>query len=64
MLLLYVKQEHAAHISEVEAETVGTGIMGRMVSFWSVCLIPTVLTLPLRIPLLRGSQSEGAGVTW
>lgn len=32
MLLLYVKQEHAAHISEVEAETVGTGIMGRMVS--------------------------------
>ncbi|XP_064349811.1 type II inositol 1,4,5-trisphosphate 5-phosphatase isoform X5 [Camelus dromedarius] len=30
MLLLYVKQEHAAHISEVEAETVGTGIMGRM----------------------------------
>lgn len=34
MLLLYVKQEHAAHISEVEAETVGTGIMGRMVSSW------------------------------
>nr|KAF6378449.1 inositol polyphosphate-5-phosphatase B [Myotis myotis] len=30
MLLLYVKQEHAAHISEMEAETVGTGIMGRM----------------------------------
>uniref|UniRef100_A0A4X1VQZ0 Type II inositol 1,4,5-trisphosphate 5-phosphatase n=1 Tax=Sus scrofa TaxID=9823 RepID=A0A4X1VQZ0_PIG len=30
MLLLYVKQEHAEYISEVEAETVGTGIMGRM----------------------------------
>ncbi|KAF6344715.1 inositol polyphosphate-5-phosphatase B [Rhinolophus ferrumequinum] len=30
MLLLYVKEEHAAHISEVGAETVGTGIMGRM----------------------------------
>ncbi|XP_068395656.1 type II inositol 1,4,5-trisphosphate 5-phosphatase isoform X3 [Eschrichtius robustus] len=30
MLLLYVKQEHAAYISEVEVETVGTGIMGRM----------------------------------
>uniref|UniRef100_A0A8C4LZE7 phosphoinositide 5-phosphatase n=1 Tax=Equus asinus TaxID=9793 RepID=A0A8C4LZE7_EQUAS len=30
MLLLYVKEEHAAYISEVEAESVGTGIMGRM----------------------------------
>lgn len=31
MLLLYVKAELALNISEVEAETVGTGIMGRMV---------------------------------
>lgn len=31
MLLFYVKTEHAEYISEVEAETVGTGIMGRMV---------------------------------
>ncbi|XP_062847464.1 type II inositol 1,4,5-trisphosphate 5-phosphatase isoform X2 [Trichomycterus rosablanca] len=30
MLLFYVKTEHAEYISEVEAETVGTGIMGRM----------------------------------
>ncbi|XP_074832463.1 type II inositol 1,4,5-trisphosphate 5-phosphatase isoform X2 [Carettochelys insculpta] len=30
MLLLYVKADHALNISEVEAETVGTGIMGRM----------------------------------
>ncbi|XP_072572370.1 type II inositol 1,4,5-trisphosphate 5-phosphatase isoform X2 [Paramormyrops kingsleyae] len=30
MLLFYVKNEHAEHISEVEAESVGTGIMGRM----------------------------------
>ncbi|XP_043117095.1 type II inositol 1,4,5-trisphosphate 5-phosphatase isoform X4 [Puntigrus tetrazona] len=30
MLLFYVKAEHAAHISGVEVETVGTGVMGRM----------------------------------
>ncbi|XP_068850528.1 type II inositol 1,4,5-trisphosphate 5-phosphatase isoform X2 [Aphelocoma coerulescens] len=30
MLLLYVKADLALNISEVEAETVGTGIMGRM----------------------------------
>uniref|UniRef100_A0A673X3N5 phosphoinositide 5-phosphatase n=1 Tax=Salmo trutta TaxID=8032 RepID=A0A673X3N5_SALTR len=30
MLLFYVRNEHAKHISEMEAETVGTGIMGRM----------------------------------
>ncbi|KAM8976707.1 type II inositol 1,4,5-trisphosphate 5-phosphatase [Pelodytes ibericus] len=30
MLLLYVKKELAKHVSQVEAETVGTGIMGRM----------------------------------
>ncbi|XP_073521978.1 type II inositol 1,4,5-trisphosphate 5-phosphatase isoform X2 [Phyllobates terribilis] len=30
MLLLYVKKDMAHHVSEVEAETVGTGIMGRM----------------------------------
>ncbi|XP_053867882.1 type II inositol 1,4,5-trisphosphate 5-phosphatase isoform X1 [Malaclemys terrapin pileata] len=30
LLLLYVKADHALNISEVEAETVGTGIMGIM----------------------------------
>nr|XP_046169338.1 type II inositol 1,4,5-trisphosphate 5-phosphatase isoform X2 [Oncorhynchus gorbuscha] len=30
MLLFYVRNDHAKHISEMEAETVGTGIMGRM----------------------------------
>ncbi|KAJ8340872.1 hypothetical protein SKAU_G00331630 [Synaphobranchus kaupii] len=30
MLLFYVKNEHAEHISDMDAETVGTGIMGRM----------------------------------
>ncbi|XP_064804714.1 type II inositol 1,4,5-trisphosphate 5-phosphatase-like isoform X2 [Oncorhynchus masou masou] len=30
MLLFYVRNEHVKHISEMEAETVGTGIMGRM----------------------------------
>lgn len=32
LLLLYVRAELAVNISEVEAEMVGTGIMGRMVS--------------------------------
>ncbi|XP_072404659.1 type II inositol 1,4,5-trisphosphate 5-phosphatase isoform X3 [Chiloscyllium punctatum] len=30
MLMLLVKKEHAAYVTEVEVETVGTGIMGRM----------------------------------
>uniref|UniRef100_A0A8C7Y6I0 phosphoinositide 5-phosphatase n=1 Tax=Oryzias sinensis TaxID=183150 RepID=A0A8C7Y6I0_9TELE len=30
MLIFYVKTEHAEFISDLEAETVGTGIMGRM----------------------------------
>ncbi|XP_067255517.1 type II inositol 1,4,5-trisphosphate 5-phosphatase isoform X1 [Chanodichthys erythropterus] len=30
MLLFYVKKDIAAHISAMEAETVGTGVMGRM----------------------------------
>lgn len=36
MLLLYVKAELALNISEVEVETVGTGIMGRMVRMATV----------------------------
>ncbi|XP_067867248.1 type II inositol 1,4,5-trisphosphate 5-phosphatase isoform X3 [Heterodontus francisci] len=30
MLILYVRKEHAEYVTEVEVETVGTGIMGRM----------------------------------
>ncbi|XP_073727930.1 type II inositol 1,4,5-trisphosphate 5-phosphatase isoform X2 [Misgurnus anguillicaudatus] len=30
MLVMYVKAEHAAHISEVQTESVGTGVMSRL----------------------------------
>lgn len=39
MLIFYVKTEHAKFISEVEAETVGTGIMGRMVRSGATVLL-------------------------
>ncbi|MED6294347.1 Type II inositol 1,4,5-trisphosphate 5-phosphatase [Characodon lateralis] len=41
MLIFYVKDEHAEFISDVEAESVGTGIMGRMVRMASamVCSV-------------------------
>lgn len=46
MLIFYVKKDHAEFISDVEAESVGTGIMGRMVSVHSdLCL--RFMLLPL-----------------
>lgn len=32
MLVVFVKKEHKNHISEIAAETVGTGLMNKMVS--------------------------------
>lgn len=32
MLVVFVKKEHKTHISEIAAETVGTGLMNKMVS--------------------------------
>ena len=69
MLLLYVKQEHAEYISEMEAETVGTGIMGRMVCFpagtcgmWRA-LVPKVFFFFLftAIPAAHGSSQARGG---
>lgn len=55
MLLLYVRQEHAAYISEVEAETVGTGIMGRMVS----CSTQFIVLNNKSPELATGAKAEG-----
>ena len=67
MLLLYVKQEHAEYISEVEAETVGTGIMGRMVSFpagtcgmWRA-LVPKVFFFFFLLPYLQHMEVPRPG---
>lgn len=48
MLLPYVKQEHAAHISEVEAETVGSrnhGENGEFLVGTGRALVPKVSSL-------------------
>lgn len=62
MLLLYVKADLALNISEVEIETVGTGIMGRMVRMATMHEKGGDLEEPWRAPRLRCSgysSSEG-----
>lgn len=51
MLLFYVNEEHAEHLGEVEAESVGTGIMGRMVSGRPTRLTP--------LPRVRAAGAPG-----
>lgn len=53
MLIFYVKTEHAEFISDLEAETVGTGIMGRMVTnihafVTEACILTAILFGVLR----------------
>lgn len=64
MLLLYVKAELALNISEVEAETVGTGIMGRMVRMATVCEMEKSPGEPLSLNVAVIPPAEGCSCLW
>lgn len=46
LLLVFVEKKHLPHVSEVDASTVATGIMGLMVRS-----VVSVVVLPLLLPI-------------
>lgn len=43
MLIVFVKNKHIDHVKNVATDTVGTGIMGKLVRFLFVCKYNEIL---------------------